>query len=222
MIEVRDLVFAYPSGGFRLRIESFDVAPGEKLAVIGPSGSGKTTLLNLLAGIALPQRGCVRVAGEEISALPDTARRAFRSTRIGFVFQDFELVESLSVRDNILHPCRISRGLKLDGAARARAQSLAGRLGIADKLARGVGDLSQGERQRVAICRALLAHPALILADETTGNLDPDTKGRILDLLFEEAAAVRATVVAVTHDHALLGRFDRVADFEDFREKVSA
>lgn len=222
MIEVRDLDFAYPAGEFRLRIGAFDVAPGEKLAVIGPSGSGKTTLLNLLAGIALPRRGRVRVAGEEISALPDPARRAFRATRIGFVFQDFELVEYLSVRDNILHPCRISRALELDGAARTRAQSLAGRLGIADKLARGVGDLSQGERQRVAICRALLAHPGLILADEATGNLDPDNKGRILDLLFEEAAAVRATVVAVTHDHALLGRFDRVADFEDFREKISA
>jgi len=220
MIEVRDLNFAYASGEFRLRIGAFDVAPGEKLAVIGPSGSGKTTLLNLLAGIALPQRGCVRVAGEEISALPDAARRAFRATRIGFVFQDFALIEYLSVRDNILHPCRISRALALDGAARARAQALAGRLGIADKLTRGVGDLSQGERQRVAICRALLAHPALILADEATGNLDPDNKGRILDLLFDEAAAVRATLVAVTHDHALLGRFDRVVDFDAFRAET--
>jgi len=222
VIDIRDLEFAHPRGEFRLRVGRFLAAPGERIAVTGPSGSGKTTLLNLVAGIAAPARGTVRVAGEEISALPDAARRALRITRIGFVFQDFELIEYLSVLDNILHPYRISSALRLDAAVRERARSLAARLGIGDQLAREVGDLSQGERQRVAICRAVLAHPGLILADEATGNLDPENKGRILDLLFDEAAAVGATVLAVTHDHALLPRFDRVVDFAEFREAAPA
>lgn len=217
MIDIEGLEFGYPRGGFRLQVGRFRVAPGEKVAVTGPSGSGKTTLLNLLAGIATPDRGALRVAGEEVGLLSDSARRAFRITRIGFVFQDFELVEYLSVLDNILHPYRITRALKLDAKVRGRARGLAERLGIDDKLSRGVGDLSQGERQRVAICRAVLPHPKLVLADEATGNLDPDNKLRILDLLFDEAAEVGASVVAVTHDHALLPRFDRVVDFSEFQ-----
>jgi putative ABC transport system ATP-binding protein len=222
MIEIQGLEFNYPRGDFRLRVEHLNVAVGEKVAVTGPSGSGKTTLLNLVAGIVTPARGTVAVAGEMVSALGDAARRAFRITRVGFVFQDFELVEYLSVLDNILHPYRISGALELDGAVRARARTLADRLGIGDKLARGVTDLSQGERQRVAICRAMLPHPKLLLADEATGNLDPENKFRILDLLFEEAAEVGATVLAVTHDHALLPRFDRVVNFADFRSTVAA
>lgn len=222
MIEIQGLEFRYPRGNFRLRVDRFHVAAGEKIAVTGASGSGKTTLLNLVAGIVTPARGTVAVAGEAVSALNDAARRAFRITRLGFVFQDFELVEYLSVLDNILHPYRITGALRLDGAVRARARMLAGRLGIGDKLARGVGDLSQGERQRVAICRAVLPHPKLLLADEATGNLDPENKLRILDLLFEEAAEVGATVLAVTHDHALLPRFDRVVDFSEFRPEPAA
>jgi len=218
MIEIRGVEFRYPRGEFRLRVEHLDVGAGEKVAVTGASGAGKTTLLNLVAGIVTPARDTVAVAGETVSALNDAARRAFRITRLGFVFQDFELVEYLSVLDNILHPYRITGALRLDGAVRERARMLAGRLGIGDKLARGVGDLSQGERQRVAICRAVLPHPKLLLADEATGNLDPDNKFRILDLLFEEADGVGATVLAVTHDHALLPRFDRVVDFSEFRQ----
>lgn len=216
MIEINGIEFTYPRGDFRLRVDRFHVAAGEKIAVTGPSGSGKTTLLNLVAGIVTPLRGAVRVAGEQVSALRDAERRAFRIRRIGFVFQDFELVEYLSVLDNILHPYRISGALKITGDVRQRARALAERLGIGDKLARGVTDLSQGERQRVAICRAVLSRPKLILADEATGNLDPENKLKILALLFEEARQVGATVLAVTHDHALLPRFDRVVDFADF------
>lgn len=216
MIEIDAIEFTYPRGDFRLHVDRFHVAPGEKIAVTGPSGSGKTTLLNLIAGIVTPVRGTVRVAGEQVSALRDADRRAFRIRRIGFVFQDFELVEYLSVLDNILHPYRISGALKITGDVRQRARALAERLGIGDKLARGVTDLSQGERQRVAICRAVLSRPKLVLADEATGNLDPENKLKILALLFEEARQVGATVLAVTHDHALLPRFDRVVDFADF------
>ena len=217
MIEIRGLHFAYPDGDFRLDVPSLDVRPGEKLAVIGPSGSGKTTLLNLVSGIVTPARGTVRVAQTEVSALADARRRAFRIREIGFVFQDFELLDYLNVLDNILHPYRITNALRLSAAVRDRARTLADRMGIGDKLKRRANDLSQGEKQRVAICRALLPEPRLLLADEATGNLDPRNKGLILDLLFDSVDAHGATLLAVTHDHELLPRFDRVVDFADYR-----
>ncbi|MDH3887529.1 MAG: ABC transporter ATP-binding protein [Gammaproteobacteria bacterium] len=217
MIEIDSLEFAYPDAGFHLRIPGFSITKGEKVAVIGPSGSGKTTLLNLVAGILVPGQGRVHCAGTEVSALADAARRDFRISSIGFVFQDFELLDYLNVLDNILHPYRITQALHLTAAVRARAESLAGQLGIADKLRRGVEQLSQGEKQRVAICRALLPGPQLVLADEATGNLDPHNKGHILELLFEAVAMHEATLLAVTHDHELLPQFDRVVDFNDFR-----
>ncbi len=217
MIEIRNLHFSYPDGDFRLDIPSFDVQPGEKLSVIGPSGSGKTTLLNLVSGIVTPGRGTVRVSEIEVSGLSDAGRRAFRIRHIGFVFQDFELLDYLNVIDNILHPYRITDALRLDAGVRDRARSLADRMGIGDKLKRRANDLSHGEKQRVAICRALLPEPRLLLADEATGNLDPHNKGLILDLLFDSVDAHGATLLAVTHDHELLSRFDRVVDFADYR-----
>jgi putative ABC transport system ATP-binding protein len=220
LIELRGVQFAYRGGSFRLDIPSFSVQSGERLAVIGPSGSGKTTLLNLIAGILTPVGGNVEVAGTEVSALGDARRRDFRIRNIGFVFQDFELLDYLNVLDNILHPYRIS-ALQLDRTVRERAEGLAERLEVSDKLKRRAGDLSQGEKQRVAICRALLPDPLLILADEATGNLDPRNKGRILDLLFDSVADHGATLLAVTHDHELLPRFDRVVDFADFQSAAA-
>jgi len=217
MIAIDSLEFSYPGMEFSLRIPGFEVAAGEKVAVIGPSGSGKTTLLNLVAGILVPQRGRVNCADVEVSALGDRQRRDFRISRIGFVFQDFELLDYLDVLDNILHPYRITGALQLTSEVRTRAAALADRMGIGDKLRRRVDHLSQGEKQRVAICRALLPSPRLVLADEATGNLDPRNKGHILDLLFSNVEAHGATLLAVTHDHELLQRFDRVVDFSDFR-----
>jgi putative ABC transport system ATP-binding protein len=217
MIEIRSLDFHYPTGDFRLNVPEFEVAGTEKVAVIGPSGSGKTTLLNLIAGIFTPGSGSVTVDGVEVSALPDAGRRDFRITRIGFVFQDFELLDYLSVMDNILHPFRITRALDLNRNVRERAGELARRMAIEKYLRRRPGDLSQGEKQRAAICRALLPRPRLILADEATGNLDPKNKIRILDLLFERVDEEEASLLAVTHDHELLPRFDRLVDFTDFR-----
>jgi len=124
--------------------------------------------------------------------------------------------------DNILHPYRISRALRLDSGVRERAALLAGQMDIDDMLKRHTGDLSQGEKQRVAICRALLPGPRLLLADEATGNLDPRNKGRILDLLFEAVDIHGATLLAVTHDHELLPRFDRIVDFADFQQTAAA
>jgi ABC-type lipoprotein export system ATPase subunit len=217
MINISNLHFHYPSSEFRLTVSEFAVASGEKVAVVGPSGSGKTTLLNLLAGILTPGQGRVRVGEVDVSDLGDAGRRDFRISNIGFVFQDFELLDYLSILDNILHPYRITGALKLTGEVRQRALHLAGQMGIAEQVKKYPGELSQGEKQRAAICRALLPKPSLILADEATGNLDPSNKTRILDLLFNSVKDHNATLVAVTHDHELLPRFDRVLDFQSFQ-----
>lgn len=217
MITIRSLEFGYRTGEFRLNVPEFGVARSEKVAVIGPSGSGKTTLLNLIAGILTPITGTVNVGDVPVNQLSDAERRDFRITNIGFVFQDFELLDYLNVLDNILHPYRITRALMLNKDVRARALMLAEAMGIGDKLKRFANDLSQGERQRAAICRALLPHPKVILADEATGNLDPSNKTRILDLLFQSVEEHDTTLLAVTHDHELLKRFDRVVDFQDFQ-----
>jgi putative ABC transport system ATP-binding protein len=222
MIQIHGLNFTYPGETFQLQIPDFQVQQGEKLAVIGPSGSGKTTLLNLVSGIVTPKQGEIEVAGTTVSAMSDAERRDFRIRNIGFVFQDFELLDYLNVLDNILHPYRISRALRLDREVRERAALLAGQMDIRNKLKRRTDDLSQGEKQRVAICRALLPGPRLLLADEATGNLDPRNKGRILDLLFEAVDSHGATLLAVTHDHELLPRFDRVVDFAGFQQIAAA
>jgi putative ABC transport system ATP-binding protein len=216
MIHIQNLKFSYPSGEFILHIPDFLVSGGERVAVIGPSGSGKTTLLNLIAGIITPIDGSVSVGDTRVSDYSDRERRDFRINNIGFVFQDFELLDYLNVLDNILHPYRITGALKLNKTVRAHAITLTQEMGIGGKLRRNPNDLSQGEKQRVAICRALLPRPRLILADEATGNLDPDNKSLILDLLFNAVSDHDSTLLAVTHDHELLRRFDRVVDFGEF------
>ena len=219
MIKIENLEFHYDAGDFRLLIPELTVPQAEKTAFIGPSGSGKTTLLNLVAGIFLPRAGLVTVDAFIVSKLNDSERRNFRIQNIGFVFQDFELIDYLNVLDNILHPYRITGALTLDMDVRARAVQLAEEMGIADKLKRHPNDLSQGEKQRVAICRSLLPSPKVVLADEATGNLDPANKTKILDLLFRSVETHGATLLAVTHDHELLSRFDRVIDFQDFHHQ---
>lgn len=217
MISIHNLHFHYPDSEFQLSVPEFAVSSCEKIAVVGPSGSGKTTLLNLLAGILTPMQGQVQVGGVAVSNLSDARRRDFRISNIGFIFQDFELLDYLSILDNILHPYRITGALQLTGEVRQRAISLAEEMGIARYLKKHPDELSQGEKQRAAICRALLPKPDLILADEATGNLDPANKTRILDLLFKSVEDHNSTLVAVTHDHELLPRFDRVIDFQSFQ-----
>lgn len=216
MIRIQHLDFQYSGSGFRLAIPELRIADGSRSAIIGASGTGKTTLLKLIAGIVAPHSGEVEVDGIPVHRLDDGARRNFRISRIGFVFQELELLDYLNVFDNIIHTYRINRVLKLDRAVRERAWELAEEVGLAGKLERMPHELSQGERQRAAVCRALLPEPALILADEATGNLDPANKVRILDLLFRAAERRRATLLAVTHDHELLPRFGRVVDFQSF------
>jgi len=216
MIKLSDLSFRYPGGEFTLHIPTLEIASKETVAVVGPSGSGKSTLLHLIAGIRAPQSGRVVTGGVDVTALDDAARREFRIRTVGLVFQEFELLEYLTVLDNILLPYRIHPALRLDKSVRARAVELAGQVGIGDKLDRFATRLSHGEKQRVAVCRALIAEPVLLLADEPTGNLDPRNTGRVMDSLFAAAISRGTTLVTVTHEHDLLDRFDRVVDFKTF------
>ncbi|MBW8064635.1 MAG: ABC transporter ATP-binding protein [Nitrospira sp.] len=220
MIKLTDLEFRYREGEFRLRIPDLSIDRGSTVAVIGPSGSGKTTLLHLIAGVATPLAGRVITNNVEVTRLNDAARRAFRIGNIGLVFQEFELLEYLSVLDNILLPYRINPSLHLDGMVRNRAVELARQVDIKDKLGRFANQLSHGEKQRVAVCRALLTEPSLLLADEPTGNLDPTNKDRVLDILFEYAAKSEATLVTVTHDYDLLDRFSRLVDCKEFHGAI--
>ena len=205
-VALRDVAFAHPGGTFRLHVPEFSVAAGEHLALVGPSGSGKTTLAHLVAGIHAADSGEIDVLGRDLRRLAEAARRRFRATSIGFVFQAFELLDYLSARENILLPCRIARLPRLDPLPLARA------LGIEPLLDRKPAALSQGEAQRVAIARALLLQPGLVIADEPTGNLDPDTARRTVDLLLEQTRARGAALLFITHDHSLLDRFDRTVD----------
>ena len=216
MIRIEELRFHYGEGDFQLRIPELEVEAGTTTAFIGPSGSGKTTLLNLIAGIIRPETGRVETRNVEVSALSDPERRRFRITTVGLVFQEFELLEYLTVLDNILLPYRIHAALTLDSAVRERAGNLAERVGISDKLNRHPRRLSQGERQRVAVCRAVLTDPPLLLTDEPTGNLDPVNRERVLDILFDYVTESGTTLVSVTHDHEILPRFGRVVDFREF------
>jgi putative ABC transport system ATP-binding protein len=222
VIEIRDATFSYPRSDFTLHVPSLCVADGQTAALIGPSGSGKTTLLNLVAGILVPRRGLLRIAGREPSGEADVARRRFRIRELGLVFQEFELFEYLTIRENILVPYRIDSALPLGRETRAFAQSLAESLGIAQHLDRYPDQVSQGERQRAAIARALVTRPRLILADEPTGNLDSRTGRTILQVLLQRARDLKASVVMVTHDPTLLSEFDQVIDIEPWQTAGSA
>lgn len=215
MIQARNITFRYPASSFQLAVDELSIGPGEKLAVVGPSGSGKTTLLNLLAGILLPNDGEITIAGTQITSLNDRDRRNFRASNIGLVFQQFELLEYLTVLENIRLPFRINPSASKTSDTES-ATELLDSVGLADFANRHPSQLSRGEQQRVAICRALITEPKLILADEPTGNLDPANKRNVMDLLFRETESRNQTLIVVTHDQSLLDNFDRVIDFETF------
>lgn len=212
---LRGVVWSYPDADFELRVGELAASRGEAVACIGPSGCGKTTLVNLISGILDPQEGTIELAGERLTGLSERARRARRIASIGMVFQEFELLEYLNALDNILLPYHVADELVLDDEVRERARELAGTMGIGELLERKPRRLSQGERQRVALCRALVTEPELLLCDEPTGNLDPRNADTIVDLLLRQARERAATVFMVTHDHGLLERFDRTVDVRD-------
>ena len=189
---------------------SFAIGRAETVAIVGPSGAGKSTLLALLAGLDTPSSGRVWLEGRELSALDEDGRAAVRAARVGFVFQSFHLVPSLTAIENVMLP------MELDGAddARERAAAILAEVGLAARKGHYPNQLSGGEKQRVAIARAFATNPAVLFADEPTGNLDAATGERIIDLLFRLNSESEATLVLVTHDEHLAGRCDRRLSLE--------
>lgn len=219
-IEITNLEFKYPSGDFALSVPDFQIPSGQSLALVGPSGCGKTTFLNLLSALLTPHRGDIVVNQQSLVALTDTDKRTYRAQQTGYVFQDFGLVEYLSAKENLLYPYLITSQRRPNDLS-LRIDELTNGFGIAHVLHKKPAQISQGEKQRVAICRAILTKPKIILADEPTGNLDPDNKGVILDHLFGQVDETGATLIVVTHDTGLADRFDRVLDFAQFGKRTA-
>ena len=212
-LHVSDLRFAYSAEGFRVYVPQIDLASGKTLALAGPSGAGKSTLLRLLTGLLTPTAGKVSLGSAQIDTMTHEARRAFRLQHIGLVFQDFALLDYLTVTENILLPHQF-RG-DVVTAARTKMLDLTQRLHIDRYLDKRVAQLSQGERQRVAVARALVHEPQFVFADEPTASLDP-ARGRIVvDMLLEDTRRRGACLVMVTHDPNLLPLFDQTLRMED-------
>lgn len=218
MIRIEGLEFKYQSREFRLNIPHLAIKQGQKVAIVGPSGCGKSTLLSLIAGALLPLQGSIRINGTDVHRLSDAQRRRFRATQVGFVFQDFELIDYLTVRENILLPYLINGSQQIDQQVKGRLAQLLTSADIQQKIERLPADMSQGERQRVAVCRALITRPSLILADEPTGSLDPQTGQAVLKLILEQATKLGATLLLVTHDYSQLGHFDRTLNLMDIAQ----
>jgi len=217
MIDISDLTFSYGdrrpdlSSSFGMHIDTFKVPRGSSTALVGPSGSGKTTLLGLIAGTLRPESGTIRVDDKAITEFPDSELGKFRVRSVGQVFQAFELLSYLSVIENVMLPWYIL-GEGRRSSAFVRSKELLASVGLEPKLHARPGELSQGEQQRVAVCRAMFNNPAILLADEPTGNLDQENKQNVVDLLLDQARRNNSTLLMVTHDESLLDRFDTVLD----------
>jgi putative ABC transport system ATP-binding protein len=185
---------------------SFGVAAGEAVAIVGVSGSGKSTLLGLLAGLDIPSAGQVLIDGHDLYALDEDGRAALRGRMVGFVFQSFQLLPAMTALENVMLPLELAGDL----AARDAASAMLERVGLRGRLHHYPKQLSGGEQQRVAIARAFVTRPALLLADEPTGNLDAATGAQIIDLMFELNREKGTTLLLVTHDESLSRRCNRV------------
>jgi len=187
---------------------ALSVAAGEYIAIVGESGAGKSTLLNLVAGLETPDAGTIKIDGADIAALDDNARTRLRRTRIGFVFQAFHILPQLTLVQNVEVPLVLA-GIDAQDRA-ARAQAMLDAVGLGSRGASAPAELSGGELQRVALARALVHRPALVLADEPTGNLDPETANKTLALIADEIRARGAAGILVTHSSAAAAKCDRV------------
>ena len=214
MLAARELTKEYQSGTSRLAVlkdVSFDIPQGAFVAIVGPSGSGKTTLLGLLAGLDLPTRGTVQLDGADLTRLDEDSRAKLRGQTVGFIFQSFQLIPTLTALENVQVPLEL-RG---EDGAPARARELLSRVGLGDRAHHFPNQLSGGEQQRVAIARAFANQPRVLFADEPTGNLDGATGDRIVALLDELNRESGATVVIVTHDLELAEHAQRIIRLSD-------
>ncbi|MGH7893200.1 MAG: ABC transporter ATP-binding protein [Candidatus Binatia bacterium] len=214
MLVASGLTKEYQSGDHSLTVlrdVSFSIEQGTFVAIVGPSGSGKTTLLGLLAGLDTPTRGTVALDDADLSALDEDARARLRGEKVGFVFQSFQLIPTLTAIENVQVPLEL-RG---ENNAAERAADVLGRVGLGDRLDHFPTQLSGGEQQRVAIARAFANRPRILFADEPTGNLDSDTGRRIVELLESLNRESGSTVVLVTHDLGLAGRTRRIIRLSD-------
>jgi putative ABC transport system ATP-binding protein len=216
MIRVRGLSMRLASGGRGVDVltdVSLDVPAGQFLAIAGPSGSGKSTLLGLIAGLDQPTAGRIEVAGVDITALDEDALARFRRDHVGYVFQSFHLLPTLTAQENVAVPLELAG----EAGAAERAASLLAEVGLAERAHHYPVQLSGGEQQRVAVARAMARRPALLLADEPTGNLDSATGKQIIELLVGTNRRLGRTLVLVTHDTALAAHADRVVTLRDGR-----
>jgi putative ABC transport system ATP-binding protein len=217
MLKVTDVSKVFPSGDSRvLAVDkvSFEVPDGQFASIIGKSGSGKTTLLSLLGTLEKPTTGNIEIGGRNVTKLSDHSLVIYRRQRIGFVFQSYNLIPNLTALENVMLPMSFNRVSRNE--RKNRAQDLLNQVGITDiKQNRKPGRLSGGEQQRVAIARALANRPALILADEPTGNLDSETGKMIFELLHNLARSQNTTIVVVTHDLSIAGRTDESFHLQD-------
>ena len=210
-LELANLCKSYEEGGRTHTVldgASLQIAPGERVAILGPSGSGKSTLLNLICGIDLPDSGRVTIGDVDLTTLSEVERTRFRRRHIGFVFQFFNLLPTLSVLENLLLPLELKGSLGAKDEERARR--LLERVGLLDRSDAFPDRLSGGEQQRVALARALVHEPDLVLADEPTGNLDENMATQVAELLADLVRGERGTLVVVTHSRVLASRMDRV------------
>ncbi len=213
IVRVRELSKQFPNGPLALDRLSLDVPHGQLLSLVGLSGSGKSTLLGLIAGLDQPTAGRIRVAGVEITRLSEDALARFRRDTLGYVFQAYHLIPTLTALENVAVPLELAG----DSDALPRATALLAEVGLADRAHHYPVQLSGGEQQRVAVARAMARRPALLLADEPTGNLDSGTGKQIIELLVGLRDTLASTLVLVTHDAALAGRADRVVTLRDGR-----
>ena len=221
ILQIDDLKFWYTGKEFQLEISNLKINKGSKVAILGKSGSGKTTLAHLISGILKPQSGLIRFMGQNISNLSDGERRAYRIKNIGFIFQEFELIEYLSVLDNLILPYKLNKSLSLNEETINRAKAIAGRIEIENKLHKYPNQLSGGERQRLATARALITSPALVIADEPTGNLDTQTANKVLNEIINQSSKSNSTLLMITHDPRLLESFDQVIDLNKLTNPIT-
>ncbi len=214
MVRLRDLRLTIPAATGPVNILrgiDLEIAQGETIGILGPSGSGKTSLLMLIAGLERATGGVIEVAGQDLAPLDEDARARFRLANIGVVFQAFHLIPSMTAAQNVSVPLELA-GRRDAGAVSAAALQ---RVGLGHRLTHRPSQLSGGEQQRVALARAFAPMPRLLLADEPTGNLDIETGRLVMDLLFELVSVTGATLLLITHDHALAERCDRTVTLRD-------